>query len=98
MLSRIAMSFAGAIVFLYGLLAALSPLPFGAPLVFVGLIMIVSVNPSLKPRMRRLRSRYHWFDVLVRKTAKTGLKRAEDVERDTAPPPDTDETKRENQS
>ena len=70
MLSRIAMSFAGAIVFLYGLLAALSPLPFGAPLVFVGLIMIVSVNPSLKPRMRRLRSRYHWVRCASEKNSK----------------------------
>ena len=70
MLGRIGASIAGALLVLYGLVAALSPLPAGAPLVIVGLLMIAGANPAARPVIVRMRRRWPWFNKLVRLVGK----------------------------
>ncbi|MEQ8179616.1 MAG: hypothetical protein RIC52_15855 [Amphiplicatus sp.] len=63
MISRIATSLAGLVLVVYGLIAALSPfLPAGVPLVVLGLLMIALANPAARPLIRRMRTRWRWFD------------------------------------
>jgi hypothetical protein len=67
--ARIATSFLGLFCLIYGTIAALSPLPAGAPLVIFGLLLIALANPRARPLVRRLRRRFRWFDRLVRSIA-----------------------------
>ncbi|MGE0408206.1 MAG: hypothetical protein AB7P23_02965 [Amphiplicatus sp.] len=60
------MSLAGFALIVYGVIAALSPLPLGLPFVVLGLLMIAGANPAARPLIRRLRARWRWFDRLVR--------------------------------
>jgi hypothetical protein len=66
---RLVTTLAGIALFIYGLIAAFSPLPLGAPLVIVGLFMIAGANPAFRPVIRRMRRRWPWFDKLVRAVA-----------------------------
>jgi hypothetical protein len=84
-LARILTSLAGVVLILYGLIAAISPLPLGVPLVILGLIMIVAANPAAKPLVRNLRRRWGWFDTLVLAIGKRGPERVKSVVNDTHP-------------
>jgi hypothetical protein len=81
---RTGTSVVGAVLFAYGLIAALSPLPAGAPLVIVGLLLIAAANPGARPLIRRLRRRWRWFDRLVRMTGKRGPAAVRAVAAETA--------------
>lgn len=82
---RLATTLAGGVLFVYGLIAAFSPLPAGAPLVIIGLLMIAAVNPAARPFIRSMRRRWPWFDRLVRFVARSGPHQVRAVARDTAP-------------
>jgi len=83
--ARIATTTIGSVLFIYGVIAALSPLPFGAPLVILGLLMIAAANPAARPVIRRLRRRWRWFDGLVRLVGRRGPPAVRSVEVETAP-------------
>lgn len=70
--SRVVTSFAGFFLIVYGAIAVISPLPAGAPLMIIGLLMLALANPSARPIVRRLRRRFRWFDGIVRKVAGRG--------------------------
>jgi hypothetical protein len=82
---RVATSLVGLVLFLYGLVAAFSPLPAGAPLVILGLMMIAAANPAARPIIRRMRRRWRWFDTLVRMVGRRGPPSIRLVEASTAP-------------
>ena len=63
---RIATSFAGLFLCIYGAIAALSPLPTGAPLLIFGILLIALANPRARPFVRRMRRRVPVFDAIVR--------------------------------
>lgn len=83
--ARIVTSLIGLVLFLYGLIAAFSPLPAGAPLVIFGLMLIAAANPAARPIIRRMRKRWRWFDRLVRLVGKRGPASVKSVEQETAP-------------
>lgn len=66
MLARILTTLTGVLLVLYGVIAAISPLPLGVPLIVVGLFMIAGANPAFRPVIRRARRRWAWFDRVVR--------------------------------
>lgn len=88
LISRALASLIGAVIFLYGLVAAFSPLPFGAPLVILGFLTIAAANPAARPLLRRLRRRWRWFDILVRRVGKQS-NRFDDLLDETAPADET---------
>lgn len=92
MITRALASLVGAVLFLYGLLAAFSPLPLGAPLVILGFLMLAGANPAFRPLLRRLRKRWSWFDALVKQVGKRTPDRFDDMIDDvideTAPVPE----------
>lgn len=65
MIRRIVTSILGAILIVYGVIAAISPLPAGAPLIVLGIVMVALANPAARPLVRRMRRRWRWFDRLV---------------------------------
>lgn len=70
MLGRMGATIAGLVLMIYGLIAAFSPLPAGAPLVILGLLMIAGANPAARPIVVRMRRRWPWFNRLVRLVGK----------------------------
>ncbi|MFN3960510.1 MAG: hypothetical protein ACK4NP_11410 [Parvularculaceae bacterium] len=66
MIGRIGATVAGFVLMTYGLIAAFSPLPAGAPLVIIGVLMIAGANPAARPLIVRMRRRWPWFNKLVR--------------------------------
>ena len=54
MIARVATTFVGIVLILYGVIAAVSPLPLGVVLIAVGFIMIAGANPAARPLIRRL--------------------------------------------
>lgn len=85
MISRALASLIGAVLFLYGLIAALSPLPLGVPLMVFGFLVFAAANPYARPWLRRLRRRWSWFDVLVRQVGKRASDRFDDLIDETEP-------------
>ncbi len=86
MLSRIATSLAGLVLVIYGLIAALSPfLPAGVPLVVLGLLMIALANPAARPLIRRMRTRWAWFNRLALALGTRAPKNVRAVIEETAP-------------
>ncbi len=83
--ARIVTSLVGLVLFLYGMIAAFSPLPAGAPLVILGVLMIAGANPAARPYIRKMRRRWKWFDRLVRMVGKRGPASIKTVEKETAP-------------
>lgn len=83
--ARLVTSLIGFVLFIYGLIAAFSPLPAGAPLVILGVLMIAGANPAARPFIRRLRKRWRWFDKLVRMVGARGPLNVRTVVRETAP-------------
>ena len=66
MLARLVTSLTAVVLIVYGVIAAISPLPLGVPLIVLGLIMIAGANPAARPVIKRMRRKWHWFDVIVR--------------------------------
>ncbi len=85
--ARVLTSIVGLALFIYGLIASFSPLPAGAPLVILGVLLIAAANPAARPYIRRMRRRWRWFDALVRVVARRGPASVRDVEAETAPQP-----------
>lgn len=85
MLARLATTISGIVLLVYGLIAALSPLPLGAPLAVLGLLMIAAANPAARPLVLRMRRRWRWFDFLVRKAAHRSPPRYRDAFEETDP-------------
>lgn len=83
--ARVLTSVAGLVLFAYGLIASFTPLPAGAPLVILGLLLIAAANPAARPVIRRMRRRWGWFDRLVRVVGKRGPPGVKSVEIETAP-------------
>lgn len=83
--ARTVSSLAGFVLFIYGVIAFLSPLPAGAPLAILGVLMIAAANPAARPVVRRLRRRWRWFDRIVRFAGKRGPASIRETERQTSP-------------
>ena len=85
MIARLATTLAGIVLMIYGLIAAFSPLPLGAPLVILGFIMIAAANPAARPLVLSMRRRWRWFDFLVRKAAHHSPTRYQETFEETDP-------------
>ncbi|MEM9616409.1 MAG: hypothetical protein AAF936_00475 [Pseudomonadota bacterium] len=85
MISRALASLVGAILFLYGIVAAASPLPLGVPLMVFGFLIFAGANPAARPLLRRMRRRWKWFDALVRQVGKRSPDRFETLLNETEP-------------
>lgn len=85
LLKRLVTSLVGAVLVIYGFIAALSPLPAGVPLIALGLIMIALANPAARPLVRRLRRKWRWFDAIVRATGHRAPKDVRAVVEETEP-------------
>ena len=85
MISRLATTITAVILIVYGVIAAVSPLPLGIPLVALGLIMIAAANPAARPMILSMRRRWRWFDYLVRKAARHSPARFQETFEETDP-------------
>ncbi len=85
LISRALASLIGIILFLYGVIAAISPLPLCVVLMVFGFLIFAGANPFARPLLRRMRKRWSWFDALVRHVGKRSSGRFEDVVKDTDP-------------
>lgn len=85
MLARLATSILGAALILYGIVAAITPLPAGIVLIVVGLLMIALANPAARPLIRAMRRRWRWFDRLVEMAGKRAPERVKSVVEETDP-------------
>lgn len=85
LIARIVTSLIGFVLIVYGVIAALSPLPAGVPLLVLGLIMIAGANPAARPIIRKMRARWRWFDKLVRLIGERGSSDIKDVVEETRP-------------
>lgn len=85
MLARAATTIAGVILVVYGVIAAISPLPLGLVLIPLGLIMIAAANPAARPLILWMRRRWRWFDKLVRLAARRSPPRFHETFEDTDP-------------
>lgn len=91
MIARILTTIIGIIFVVYGVIAAISPLPLGVPLIVLGLLMIAGANPAARPLIRRMRKKWRWFDTLVVTLAKRSPRQFHDVEKETKPGTEADE-------
>lgn len=87
MLVRIIVTVAALVVILYGVIAALTPLPVGVLAIVLGLTAIALANPRARPLLKALRKRWRWFDSLVRAVAERAPERYRDPLRETEPEP-----------
>ncbi len=85
MIARIVTTLIGVILIVYGVIAAISPLPAGVVLVFVGILMIAGANPAARPVIRGARAKWRWFDRLVRLAGKHGPSDVRRVAEETTP-------------
>ena len=91
MISRIATSLIGFALVVYGVIAALSPfLPAGVPLAVLGLLMIALANPAARPLIRRMRTRWRWFDRFAVALGARAPKNIQAVIDETAPTKEED--------
>lgn len=61
---------AGLVIVLLGLAIFPLPIPLGAILVFIGLVILVTVNPAVATLVKRMRRRSKKFDAFLRRTEK----------------------------
>jgi hypothetical protein len=85
MIARVATTIVGVLLAFYGVIAAISPLPLGIPLVVLGLIMIAAANPAARPLILKMRRRWRWFDRLAREAARRSPERFRATFEDTDP-------------
>lgn len=90
MIARLLTTLLGIALVVYGAIAAVSPLPLGAPLIVLGLLMIAGANPAARPLILRLRRKWRWFDKLVEALAKSSPKNLKTLEEETDPDGDED--------
>jgi len=64
-IARLITTLIGILLIVYGVIAAISPLPLGVPLIILGLLMIALAIPAARPLIRRMRRKWRWFDKLV---------------------------------
>ena len=88
MIARLATTLSGIVLIVYGVIAAISPLPLGVPLVVLGLIMIAGANPAARPMIRWMREHWRWFDFLVTQLARRSPRRFKEVLEETKPAQD----------
>ncbi len=96
MLARLATTLAGAVLMIYGVIAAISPLPLGVVMIPLGLVMIAAANPAARPLILSMRRHWRWFDFLVRKAARRSPPRFHETIEETDPathPPATETDK-----
>lgn len=91
MIARFVTTILGVIILVYGVIAAISPLPLGVPLIVLGLLMIAAANPAARPLIRTMRRRWRWFDFLVRKAARHSPSRFKETIEETDPENDEEE-------
>lgn len=85
MIRRFVTSLIGVVLIIYGVIAAISPLPAGVPLIVLGFVMIALANPAARPLVRRMRRKWRWFDKLVLTLGKHGPKGVKTVVEETKP-------------
>lgn len=85
MLARAATTITGVILLIYGVIAAISPLPLGLVFIPLGLMMIAAANPAARPLILWMRRRWSWFDKLVRLAAHRSPPRFHETFADTDP-------------
>ncbi len=85
MIARLLTSLLGVFFVVYGVIAALSPLPLGVPLVVLGLLMIALANPAARPLIRRMRAKWRWFNRLVELVGARSPEKFKDVIKETDP-------------
>ncbi|MEZ5892318.1 MAG: hypothetical protein R3C58_04130 [Parvularculaceae bacterium] len=85
MLARLATTITGIILIVYGVIAAVSPLPLGIPLIALGLIMVAAANPAARPLILKMRRKWRWFDRMVRLAARRSPPRYRETFEDTDP-------------
>ena len=56
---------------LIGIIAAVSPIPFGIVMISLGFIMLGIVAPPVRPLLKSLRRRWGWFDKQLDKAQET---------------------------
>lgn len=91
MLARIVVTIAALVVIVYGVIAALTPLPAGVLFIVLGLIMIALANPRARPLLKAMRRRWPWFDKMVRVIAERApdrYQRGLDETEPARPPPE----------
>lgn len=93
MIRRLVTSLVGAALIVYGVIAALSPLPAGVPLIVLGIVMIALANPAARPLVRRMRRKWGWFNRLVLTLGRHGPSGVKSVIEETRP--DDDDAKSE---
>jgi uncharacterized membrane protein YbaN (DUF454 family) len=86
-MARLAWTLIGLLSILYGIVAAISPLPAGVVLIVLGLFIIAGANPAARPLLRRLRRRFPRFDGLVRRLSGHAPLALRKVIAETAPEP-----------
>ena len=87
MFARFVTSIIGFVLIVYGVIAAISPLPLGVPLVVLGLLMIAGANPAARPLIRRMRARWRWFDAIVSRIGEKSPENIRTVIEETEPAP-----------
>lgn len=85
MFARLVATVAGIAMIIYGVIAAVSPIPFGVPIIVMGVFTIAAGNPSARPLIRRMRKHWPWFDVLVRQVARRSPQRFHKTFEETDP-------------
>ena len=85
MLARLATTVSGIFLTIYGVVAAISPLPLGVPLIILGHLLIAAANPAARPLVLHLRRRWQWFDYLVRKASRRSPARFQETFEETDP-------------
>lgn len=85
MIARLATTFTGIALIVYGAIAALSPLPLGIPLIILGIMMIALANPAARPLILRMRRKWRWFDKIVVTLGARSPAKIKEVIRETEP-------------
>ena len=85
MLARFITTMVGIVLIVYGVIAAISPLPLGVPLIVLGVMMIAAANPAARPIIRRMREKWRWFDFLVSKIGERSSGPVKEVADETTP-------------
>lgn len=77
--------FAGGVLTALGILLAVTPLPFGAVLMAMGLVTLISVSPTVARIMRNIRARTRPLDVALCAVERICPRRIANILRSTSP-------------
>lgn len=87
-IARLVTTVTGLALIVYGVIAAVSPLPLGVPLIVVGFLMIAMANPAARPLIRHMRRKWRWFDFIVRQVEDKSPERLKETIEETDPEED----------